>query len=98
MCAITVRPWIPKFLGKLFIGPGQGLAYTAGVDQHKSYDLKDRSSFYSFLEQSDTDSIFKLREINIHVLVNLVKKSSDMLGLSNCLLKQIINSNSCTYY
>ena len=45
----------------------------------------------------DTDSVFKLREINIHVLFNLVKKmenkkSSDMFGLSNCLLKQIINS------
>ena len=45
----------------------------------------------------DTDSIFRLREINTHVLVKLVKKmenkkSSDMFGLSNCLLKQIINS------
>ena len=45
----------------------------------------------------ETDSIFRLREINIHVLIKLVKKmdnkkSSDMFGLSNCLLKQIINS------
>ncbi|MCP4052884.1 MAG: reverse transcriptase family protein, partial [Mesoflavibacter sp.] len=45
----------------------------------------------------EIDSIFRLREINTHVLVKLVKKmenkkSSDMFGLSNCLLKQIINS------
>ena len=47
----------------------------------------------------DTDSVFKLREINIHVLFNLVKKmenkkSSDMFGLSNCLLKHFLDKSS----